>query len=357
MLLEVLEKIESTNKEILLEAKQYLDSLAKPLGSLGKLEDIAAQIASIQGKLHPEITKKCTIVMASDHGIYEEGYGCAPQEVTAIQTTNMLRNLTGICAVSTANYSDIRVVDIGVKVDIGHPNIIRKKVRYGTANFAKGPAMTREEAVQALEVGIEMVKVLVDEGYNLLGTGEMGIGNTSCSSAVYMAFTGSPAEGAVGKGGGITDEALQKKKNVITQALVLNAPDPLDPLDVLHKVGGLDLIGMTGCFLGAAYYKVPIVIDGFISAAAALAAYRLNPKVKDYMIPSHLSMEPGYMKIMAEIGLEPMLHLNMRLGEGTGCPIAFSIIETALSVINNMATFKQAMIVDDYLVDIRKTSL
>jgi len=354
MLNDILLKIENPNQQVIEEARKHLDSLAKPLGSLGKLEDIAAQVAGIRGMVHPQLHKKCTIIMASDHGIVEEGIACAPPEVTAIQTINILKNLTGICAISNSNGSDIKVVDIGVKVDLNHPELVQRKVRYGTANFAKGPAMEREEAIRGLEIGIEMVRDLVDEGYDLLGTGEMGIGNTSCSSAVYMAFTGSSAEIAVGKGGGITVEAFQLKRKVIKEALALNNPNPEDPLDVLTKVGGLDLIGMAGCFIGAAYYKVPIVIDGFISAAAALAAYRLNPKVKGYMIPSHMSLEPGYIRIMDEIGLEPVLHLDMRLGEGTGCPIAFSIIEAALGVLNNMATFQQAVIDEDHLVDIRK---
>lgn len=336
------------------EALQRLDSLAKPLGSLGKLEDIAAQIAGIQGTVHPAIHKKCTIVMSSDHGIVEENIACAPQEVTVIQTINMLKGLTGICAISRSNCADIKVVDIGMKVDVNYPGLVQKKIRYGTANFAKEKAMTKDQVQEALLVGIDMVEQLVNEGYDLFGTGEMGIGNTSCSSAVFMSFTGKPSEIAVGKGGGITDEALQLKKQVIQDAVYMHKPDPLDPIDVLSKVGGLDLVGMAGCFLGAAYLKKPIVIDGFISAAAALAAYRICPLVKDYLIPSHCSREPGYVHIMEEIGLEPMLHLNMRLGEGTGCPMAFSIIETAVSVLNTMATFDEAMIVADYLVDIRK---
>jgi nicotinate-nucleotide--dimethylbenzimidazole phosphoribosyltransferase len=335
------------------EAKKRIDSLVKPLGSLGKLEDIAAQIAAIQENLTPKITKKCTIVMSSDHGIVEEGIACAPAEITVLQTVNMLKNMTGICAISQSNGSDIKVVDIGIKTDVNYPGLVQRKVRYGTANFAKECAMTREDAEKALLIGIEMVKSLIDEGYDLFGTGEMGIGNTSCSSAVYMAFTGESADKAVGKGGGITEEALALKKKVIGDAVTMHQPMANDPIDVLSKVGGLDLAGMAGCFLGAAYYKKPIVIDGFISAAAALTAYRINPLVREYLIPSHMSLEPGYIHIMKEIGLEPMLHLNMRLGEGTGCPIAFSIIETALSMMNSMATFEQAMIQGEDLVDIR----
>lgn len=353
MLQTIIQTIKPVSAAARTAAQARIDSLAKPLGSLGRLEEIAAQVAAISGTITPALRKKCTIVMAADHGIVAEGIACAPQEVTAIQTINMLKNLTGICALSRAMGADLRIVNIGIKPDITHPGLIQRRIRPGTANFAKEPSMTRHEAEQALVVGIEMVKSLVNEGYNLIGTGEMGIGNTSCSSAIYMAFTGAHADDAVGKGGGITDEALARKKQVITDALTLHQPDPNDPLDVLAKVGGLDVAGMAGCFLGAAHCKVPVVIDGFISAAAALVAYRLNPLVKEYMIPSHLSLEPGYAHIMRELGLEPMLHLNMRLGEGTGCPMAFGIVDAALAMLNTMATFDEAMINRDYLVDIR----
>lgn len=353
ILKQTIEGINGLDESVMLDARKRMDSLAKPFGSLGKLEDIAVQLSGISGKVHNQINKKCTIVMASDHGICEEGVSCAPQDITAIQAMNMLRGVTGICAVSRANHADIRVIDIGVKRDLKHPELINRKIRYGTNNFAKEPAMTKDEVVRALETGIEMVKELVDQGYNLLGTGEMGIGNTSCSSAVFMAFTGLSAEDSVGKGGGITEEAFENKKRVIENAVKYHRPNPDDPLEVLSKVGGLDLVGMTGCFLGAAYLRVPIVIDGFISAAAALAAYKINPLVKYFMIPSHCSKEPGYIHVMNEMGLEPMLYLDMRLGEGTGCPIAFNIIETSLSVMNTMATFEEATIINDYLVDIR----
>lgn len=345
--------IEPVSTETRAAAQARIDSFVKPPGSLGKLEEIAAQVAAISGTISPAARKKCTIVMAADHGVVEEGIACAPQEVTAIQSINMLKNITGICVISAANGADLRVVDIGIKPTISHPGLIERKIRPGTANFAREPAMERCEAEQALLVGIEMVKSLVDEGYNLIGTGEMGIGNTSCSSAMYMAFSGAPADVVVGKGGGITDEALSHKKQIISSALALHRPDPDDPLDVLAKVGGLDVAGMAGCFLGAAHCKVPVVIDGFISAAAALIAYRLNPLVREYMIPSHLSAEPGYVYVMRELGLEPMLHLNMRLGEGTGCPLAFGIIDAAIGMLNGMATFDEAMINRDYLVDIR----
>ena len=336
------------------EAAERLDKLVKPIGSLGKLEDIAVKISGITGKQKNSFEKKVTIIMASDNGVAEEGVSAAPQAVTALMTINFLKGITGVCVLSKHAGADIRVVDIGVGSDLEYPGLINRKVRKGTSNMAKGPAMSKEEAISAIETGIEMVSQLVKEGYNLFGTGEMGIGNTSTASAVAMAFLGCSAEEAVGKGVGLTEEGYANKKSVIERAISINKPDPYDPIDVLSKVGGFDIAGMTGCFLGAAYCRVPIVIDGFISAAAALAAYRINPLVRDYIIPSHLSAEPGYSLVINEIGLEPLLDLNMRLGEGSGCPLAFNIIEAAEAIISDMATFEEATIRDDFLIDIRK---
>ena len=336
------------------EAAERLDKLVKPIGSLGKLEDIAVKISGITGKQKNSFEKKVTIIMASDNGVAEEGVSAAPQAVTALMTINFLKGITGVCVLSKHAGADIRVVDIGVGSDLEYPGLINRKVRKGTSNMAKGPAMSKEEAISAIETGIEMVSQLVKEGYSLFGTGEMGIGNTSTASAVAMAFLGCSAEEAVGKGVGLTEEGYASKKSVIERAISINKPDPYDPIDVLSKVGGFDIAGMTGCFLGAAYCRVPIVIDGFISAAAALAAYRINPLVRDYIIPSHLSEEPGYSLVINEIGLEPLLDLNMRLGEGSGCPLAFNIIEAAEAIISDMATFEEATIRDDFLIDIRK---
>ena len=336
------------------EAAERLDKLVKPIGSLGKLEDIAVKISGITGKQKNSFEKKVTIIMASDNGVAEEGVSAAPQAVTALMTINFLKGITGVCVLSKHAGADIRVVDIGVGSDLEYPGLINRKVRKGTSNMVKGPAMSREEAISAIETGIEMVSQLVKEGYSLFGTGEMGIGNTSTASAVAMAFLGCSAEEAVGKGVGLTEEGYASKKSVIERAISINKPDPYDPIDVLSKVGGFDIAGMTGCFLGAAYCRVPIVIDGFISAAAALAAYRINPLVRDYIIPSHLSEEPGYSLVINEIGLKPLLDLNMRLGEGSGCPLAFNIIEAAEAIISDMATFEEATIRDDFLIDIRK---
>lgn len=336
------------------DAAVRLDKLAKPIGSLGKLESLAIKISGITGKQNNTFDKKVTIIMASDNGVCEEGVSSCPQVVTTVQTLNFLKGVTGVCVLSKHAGADIRVVDIGVASDLEAPGLISRKIRKGTSNMAKGPAMSREEAVKAIETGIEMVSQLVEEGYSLFGTGEMGIGNTSTSSAVAMAFLGCSADAAVGKGAGLTDKDFEKKKATIEKAIAINNPDPQDPIDVLSKVGGFDIAGMTGCFLGAAYHRVPVVIDGFISAAAALAAYRINPLVKDFMIASHCSKEPGYILAAKELGLEPMLNLDMRLGEGSGCPLAFNVIEAAAVVISEMATLEEAMIESDFLVDIRE---
>jgi nicotinate-nucleotide--dimethylbenzimidazole phosphoribosyltransferase len=330
-----------------------LDSLIKPIGSLGTLEKIAVQLAGITGQSSNIFEKKCTIVMAADNGVHEEGVSACPQEITAAQTINMTKGLTGICVLSKHAGSEVIIVDIGVKGDLNAAGIINKKISHGTNNMAKGPAMTREQAVAAVEVGIDLVGDLVSKGYKLFGTGEMGICNTSTSSAVLMGLSDISVESSVGRGAGLTDADYENKKRVIERALEVNKPDKNDVLDVISKVGGYDIAGMTGCFLAAAYYKVPIVIDGFISTVAAFAAYKLNPLVKDYLFTSHSSEETGYKHAINILGLEPMLNLHMRLGEGTGCPLAFNIIEASQAIMRNMATFEQAALRDDYLVDIR----
>lgn len=346
--------IRPADENCMKEAALRLDKLIKPIGSLGKLEELAVKISGITGKQVNRFPKKVTIIMAADNGVCEEGVSAAPQEVTALMTLNMLKGVTGVCVLSKHAGADIRVVDLGIAADMEYPGLVNRKIRKGTSNMAKGPAMSREEAICAIEAGIEMVSMLVEEGYSLFGTGEMGIGNTSTSGAVTMAFLGSSADETVGKGVGLTEEGYRKKKSIIEKAISINKPDPKDPLDVLCKVGGFDIAGMAGCFLGAAYHRVPVVVDGFISAAAALAAHRINPLVKDFIIPSHCSEEPGYRLAMNEIGLKPMLDLNMRLGEGSGCPLAFNVIEAAETVMSDMATFEEATIKDDFLVDIRK---
>lgn len=336
-----------------IKAKERLDNQAKPLGSLGQLEEIAIKLSGITGNIKNKMDKKCIIVMSGDNGIVEENVSSCPQNITAIQTINFIRGVTGVGVLAKHAGASLKVVDIGINGDITYPGLVNRKIRKSTSNMAKSPAMSREEAIKALEIGIETVSELAKEGYNLLGTGEMGIGNTSTSSAIVMAFTGCSAEIAVGKGAGLTEEGFENKKQVIKKALEINKPDKNDPIDVLAKVGGFEIGGMAGCFIGAAYHRIPILIDGFISAAAALLAYRLNPMVAHYMFPSHCSAEPGYKEIMEELKLKPFLNLEMRLGEGTGCALAFNVIEAANAIITNMATFEEASIVNDYLIDIR----
>ncbi|MBQ2094744.1 MAG: nicotinate-nucleotide--dimethylbenzimidazole phosphoribosyltransferase, partial [Firmicutes bacterium] len=249
---------------------------------------------------------------------------------------------------------DLKVVDIGVKGRVDCPLVIDRHIADGTNNFAKGPAMTREQAVQGILTGIDMVRQCKEEGYELLGNGEMGIGNTSSTSACCMALTGLSADEVVGKGGGLTDEGLVHKKEVIRKALELNEPDPSDPIDVIAKVGGFDIAALTGCYIGAAYYRLPMVIDGVISSLAALCAYRLNPACADFMFASHASAEPAYAFNMKELGLEPILDMRMRLGEGTGCPLAFHIVGSACAMMRDMHTFAQEAMDETYRIDIRK---
>lgn len=355
LLEETLLKIEPLDTGAMELALKRQDNLAKPLGSLGRLETLSIQLAGIRGVERSRSQKECTVVMCSDNGIFEEGVSSCPQNITIIQSVNFVKGLTGISVLSRHAGSDIRVFDLGINSDFTYPGLINdKKIRKSTWNTSKGPAMTREEAIQAIEIGIQAADDLAKEGYGILGTGEMGIGNTSTSSAVLMSLTACDVSVAVGKGAGMTQEGYLAKKEVIKKVMKINNPDPKDPIDILSKVGGFDIGGMAGVFLGGAKNHIPVVIDGFISAAAALLAYKLNPEVRNYMIPSHISEEPGYKLAMDIMGLEPILNLHMRLGEGTGCPLAFGIIKAADAIINEMATFAEAEIVNDYLIDIRE---
>lgn len=353
LLKSTLELITAGDQNAMAEAKSKIDNLAKPLGSLGKLEDAAIRIAGMKGSTYNPVDKKNIIIMCSDNGVVEEGVSTAPQAATAIMIKAFTRGITGVCVLARHGGADITVVDIGVNGNLNIPGVVNRKIANGTSNISKGPAMTREQAIRAIETGIEIANDLIDRGYNLLGTGEMGIGNTSTSSAVVAALSGLSIDDVVGKGAGLTEELFKNKKDVLKKAIQVNNPDMNDPVDVLAKVGGFDIAGLVGCFLGAAARKVPIVIDGFISSAAALTAYKLKREVRDYMIPSHLSAEPGAKLIMQELGLSPMLDMDMRLGEGTGCALAFNIISAGEAIVKEMATFDDIMLNNDFLVDIR----
>ncbi len=345
--------IEGVNEKAKETARERMNILAKPLGSLGKLEELAIKLSGITGKVKNRIDKKCIIILSSDNGVVEEGVASSPQYVTLAQTINFSKGLTGVAVLAKENSTDLIVVDIGVNCDGEIPGAINKKIRKGTYNIAKGEAMSYEEALKAIYIGIDLVRDVKEKGYDILGVGEMGIGNTTTSSAVLASLVDCEIDEVVGKGAGLTDEAFILKKKVVKKAIEINKPNREDPIDVIAKVGGFDLAGMVGVYLGAAYYKLPIVIDGFISVVAALVATKLCSKVKDYLIPSHVSKEIGYSIAINNIGLEPMLNLDMRLGEGSGCPIAFSIVNYACAIMNNMATFHEAEIDPSYLSKIK----
>lgn len=332
-------------------ARAHQARLAKPPGSLGSLEDLAVQMAGITGRVHPTLDKKQLLVFAADNGVVAEGVSSAPQSVTLQQTLNLTRAKTGAAVLAKHFGCGITVCDVGVNAEIRDPAVLNRKIAYGTHNIAQGPAMTRAEAVQAILTGAELARQTPADA---LGVGEMGIGNTTTSSAVLAVLLGAEVEAVTGRGGGITDESFSKKKAVIRRAIELNQPDPADPVDVFAKVGGFDLAAMCGAFLGGAAARRPVVIDGFISAVAALCAVRLCPRVRDYLVPSHASYEIGYQLAMDALDLHPFLQLGMRLGEGSGCPLAFQILDAACAIQNQMATFDQAGIDDGYLDEIRQ---
>jgi nicotinate-nucleotide--dimethylbenzimidazole phosphoribosyltransferase len=324
------------------EARERLDSLIKPPGSLGWLEELAIQLAGITGNPRPVVGDRVIIIMAGDHGVVAEGVSVAPPEITHQQLPAFLNGVAGIGVLGRLAGARLVVVDVGVAVPVDYPGVLNRKVRPGTGNIARGPAMTREEAVRAVEVGIEVVQEEIDRGATLIGLGDMGIGNTTPSSAIAAALGGFDPGEVTGRGTLVNDEVLQRKIEVVSRALEVNRPDPADPLDVLAKVGGLEIGGLAGVILGAAARRVPVVIDGFITTAAAMVAVALQPRAREFLIPSHLSGERGHRLILEHLGLVPMLHLNMRLGEGTGAALAMHLVEAACRVINEMASFSEA---------------
>jgi nicotinate-nucleotide--dimethylbenzimidazole phosphoribosyltransferase len=335
-------------------AKRRQAELAKPPGSLGKLEEISIRMAGITGSVKNTIASCRVLVFCADNGVVSEGVAVTPQSVTLAQAINMTRHMTGMSSLASYFGNGIDVVDVGIMTRFTHPGIADRKVLPGTGNIRRGPAMTREEALRAIAVGLERAEKAKLEGMDIIGVGEMGIGNTTTSAAVLAALTGLALEEVTGRGAGLTDAAFELKKQVIADALRVNSPDGNDVTDVIAKVGGLDIAAMTGAFIGAAKNRMPAVVDGFISIVAALCAVRLCPAVRDYIFLSHASRERGYMAAAEAIGLAPFLLLDMRLGEGSGCPIAFEVIKAACAVMRDMATFGEAAIDDGYLDEIRK---
>lgn len=334
--------IKDLSRERMEEVRQYQNTLTKPTGSLGKLEEISIQVAGITGKKAPDLSKKVVVVMAGDHGVVDEGISAFPQVVTQQMVLNFLSGGAAINVLARHVGADVRVVDLGIKGDMNVPGILKRKVKHGTDNFTKGPAMSREEAIQALEAGIGVAEELIAEGYQILATGEMGIGNTTASSALISLLGGCTVEEAVGPGTGIDKSGILRKSDAICRGIAINQPNVQDALDVLSKMGGLEIAGLAGLMLGCAANRVPVVVDGFISTAAAVVAKRMAPKSTMYMIASHCSAEPAHRFSLQCLGLTPLLDLHMRLGEGTGAVLTFPLIEAAVRIVREMATFASA---------------
>ena len=343
--------VQPLDQKAMLAAEAHQARLAKPPGSLGRLEELSVQLAGITGKVHNELPRKQLLVFAADNGVVAEGVSSAPQSVTMQQTINLTRGKTGAAVLAKRFGCGLTVCDVGVNADICESAVLNRKIAYGTQNICAGPAMTREQALQAILTGAAVAE---NVDANAVGIGEMGIGNTTTSSAVLAVLLGADVDKVTGRGGGITEESFRKKKAVIRTAIAVNRPNRDDVIDVLAKVGGFDLAAMCGAFLGAAASRRAAVIDGFISAVAALCAVRLCPLVRGYLIPSHASFEIGYRLAMEELALRPLFDLGMRLGEGSGCPLAFQMLDAACAVMNNMASFDEAGINDDYLEEIRQ---
>ncbi|MBN2452984.1 MAG: nicotinate-nucleotide--dimethylbenzimidazole phosphoribosyltransferase [Candidatus Omnitrophica bacterium] len=325
------------------DTQKRLDSLTKPLGSLGRLEDLAKQVVEITKNKNPKLKDKVIFTMAGDHGVAVDGVSAFPQEVTPQMVYNFLKGGAGINVLARHAGARVVVVDMGVACDLkAASGLVVKKVGFGTKNIAKGPAMSKEDAVKSIENGIEVFEDEFKKGIDIAGTGDMGIGNTTPSSAIVAAVTGRKVEDVTGRGTGIDDEALAGKISAVKKALAVNRADPKDGIDVLSKLGGFEIGGLAGVILAAASHRVPVVIDGFISGAAALVAYILEPKTKDYMIAAHCSVEQGHKAALSFMGLKPLLDLSLRLGEGTGAALAMHIVEAGTRILNEMATFGSA---------------
>lgn len=321
--------------------------LTKPGGSLGRLEELSIQLAGITGQARPKMARKAVIVMAADHGIAREGVSAYPSEVTPQMVLNFLQGGAAINVLARQAGARVKVVDMGVAYTFGDlPGLIQRKIDHGTHSITAGPAMTRAQAEQAVQIGIDLAAAEVENGLDLIATGDMGIGNTTPSSAIVAAFTGLPPAQVTGRGTGVDDTGLARKIAAIETALSVNRPDPTDALDVLHKLGGFEIAGMAGVMIGAAARRIPVVVDGFISGAAALVAAELLPAVRPYLIAAHLSVEIGHRAIWNRLGLRPLLDLNLRLGEGTGAALAFHLVEAAARILDEMATFGEAGVSD-----------
>ena len=338
----VIEKIVAPDEKSSLQAVHRLNNLTKPPGSLGRLEALAVRLAGISGAEAPAYNKRTVVVMAADHGVCSEGVSAFPQEVTLQMAYNFLSGGAAVNVLARQGKAEVQFVDIGINGELSHPALIARRVRKGTDNMAVGSALSRDEAMQAVLIGVKVAEEAVQNGTELFVTGEMGIGNTTASAAILCALGSVTPERAVGRGTGIDDAQLRNKIRVVGQALDINQPNPADPLDVLSKVGGLEIAGLAGLILGAAAHRIPVVLDGFISGAAALVARALAPDAVSYMIASHVSGEQGHRLLLQQLGLEPLLDLGLRLGEGTGGVLCLHLIDAVSHIMSEMATFESA---------------
>lgn len=342
-----IERIPPLDQEAVREARERLDHLTKPRGSLGRLEDLAVRLAGITGRPRQRLPNETVLLMAADHGVVEEGVSAYPQSVTAQMVANFLRGGAAINVLARQADARVLVVDMGVAAELPrHPDLVSRKIAPGTGNMARGPAMTHAQAEEAIAVGMEIAAREIECDADLLATGDMGIGNTTASSAVTAALLGCPVDVVTGRGAGLDDQGLARKIAVIERAIAVNQPDGDDPIDVLAKVGGFEIAGLVGVILQSASERVPVLLDGFVSGAAALVAYRLCPTLAGGLLAAHRSAEPGHAVILEALGLEPLLDLDLRLGEGTGAALAMPLVDAALAVLDEMTTFEEAGVAD-----------
>ncbi len=335
----IIDGIDPIDRKVMEETWKQWDSLCKPLRGLGWLEEALVQIAGIYGTPYPHPDRRAVVIMGADNGVVKEGVTQTDSSVTLQVLENMGERLSTACVMSAQANCELFPVNIGALHDGKHPRIWNRVVRHGTGNIAEGPAMTREECIRAIEIGVDVVRELTEMGYNLIVTGEMGIGNTTTSSACAAVLFGADVSEVTGRGAGLSSAGLERKVQAIRRAIEINRPDPTDPVDVIAKVGGLDIAGLTGCYLGAAYYRVPILIDGFISAIAACFAAMLSETAKEYMLATHCTTEPASRLVMERLGLKAPLQAGMHLGEGTGAIMGLSLIDQAVNVYYHLTTW------------------
>lgn len=348
----ILKEIKPLDSSAMAEAQSRQNSLTKPHGSLGRLEELSIQLAGIKGTASPKLEHKSIIVMAADHGVAAETVSLYPQEVTRQMVLNFLKGGAAINVLAGQIGARVIVVDMGVKGGFQPlPGLLCKMIDFGTQNMTQGPAMTRQQAIDTIEAGIQAVEAEMAKRVDIIGTGDMGIGNTTASSAIFSAISGKQPKKITGRGTGIGDKQLAHKIKVIDRALSINKPNPKDPIDVLSKVGGFEIGGLVGVILAGAAYRIPVVIDGFISGAAALIATGLSPQARDYLIAAHLSAEAGHELLLQFLGLHPLLNLNMRLGEGTGAVMGMFLADAAARTLSHMATFAQAGVAEAKLME------